>query len=66
MSDAEKIIGRLEAKYACPRDCEGAVEMTTGTIDGESELMYRCDSCPGAWDQAGKPLYRLSDHEKES
>lgn len=58
MSDAAKVIGRLEARYSCPRDCDGTVAMALGNLDGKEQFMYRCDTCGNAWGQDGQPLYR--------
>lgn len=60
MSDASKIIGRLEARYKCPQECDGTVAMTLGSIDGGDQVfLYQCDTCGCAWNQDGSPLYRI-------
>ena len=62
MSDAAKIIGKLEARIKCPRDCDGTVAMTLGRIDGGDKVfVYQCDTCGHGWNQDGTPLYRVEE-----
>lgn len=57
-NDATRITGKLEARHKCPRECDGTVAMTLGSVDGERQFLYQCDTCSHGWMQDGNPLYR--------